>query len=152
MPVPPSDNASTTRSTSLIPTNSSTSSSLIPRHGSIPPPSLPSSLARTTTTTTPPANHHHPRRSDSGTGRAAAAAAAKTSDAYAITSPPQIRRTESERVKLLVSDPNATTVEPHRVLCAVCGRWIQLRKNSTYCTAPWIQHVGKCVKRNGPNR
>ncbi|KAF8585474.1 hypothetical protein K439DRAFT_1660249 [Ramaria rubella] len=64
----------------------------------------------------------------------------------------QVRRTEEERINFLKSDPHATTVEPHRILCAICGRWIQLRKNSTYCTAPWEQHVKKCAARHDTPR
>ena len=66
----------------------------------------------------------------------------ETSSAYV-----QLRRTEDERLSFLLSDPHATTVEPHRILCAICRRWIQLRKNSTYCTAPWVQHARKCAAR-----
>ncbi|KAF8512328.1 hypothetical protein JB92DRAFT_3117228 [Gautieria morchelliformis] len=71
---------------------------------------------------------------------------------YSSSGSVQIRRTEEERVKFLESDPRATMVEAHRILCAICGRWIQLRKNSTYCTAPWVQHARKCAAKHSTQR
>ncbi|KAF8489418.1 hypothetical protein BU17DRAFT_72754 [Hysterangium stoloniferum] len=42
-------------------------------------------------------------------------------------------RTEEERAELLRRDPRCHTVEERRVLCALCGLWIKLRNNTTYC-------------------
>jgi hypothetical protein len=38
-------------------------------------------------------------------------------------------------------------VEPHRVFCALCHKWVQLRQDSTFCAYPWQQHRSKCVIR-----
>ncbi|KAF8512829.1 hypothetical protein JB92DRAFT_2830645 [Gautieria morchelliformis] len=53
-------------------------------------------------------------------------------------------RTEAERAEALRNDPRTSRVEPRRVLCGMCGVWIKLRNNTTYCATPWLVHAQKC--------
>ncbi|KAH9052305.1 hypothetical protein EDB87DRAFT_1724507, partial [Lactarius vividus] len=57
------------------------------------------------------------------------------------------RRNAEQRAALLRSDPLLAQVEPHRVFCALCRKWVQLRQDSTFCAYPWQQHRSKCVIR-----
>jgi len=56
-------------------------------------------------------------------------------------------RTEKERAEILRCDPRCHAVEERRVLCGLCGLWIKLRNNTTYCTTPWMVHVKRCSIR-----
>ncbi|EIN12701.1 hypothetical protein PUNSTDRAFT_141327 [Punctularia strigosozonata HHB-11173 SS5] len=58
------------------------------------------------------------------------------------------RRSLDERAADLRGDPHLREVEAHRVLCAICDRWIQLRQDAAYCTLPWTQHREKCLERS----
>lgn len=58
------------------------------------------------------------------------------------------RRNAEQRAALLRSDPLLAQVEPHRVFCALCRKWVQLRQDSTFCAYPWQQHRSKCVIRH----
>ena len=57
------------------------------------------------------------------------------------------RRSAEERADILRKDPLLTEVEPNKVLCALCRKWVQLRQDSSYCAYPWYQHKSKCVLR-----
>ena len=57
------------------------------------------------------------------------------------------RRNADQRAASLRADPLIGEVEPNRVFCTVCRKWVQLRQDSTYCAYPWHQHRGKCLKR-----
>lgn len=57
------------------------------------------------------------------------------------------RRNAEQRAASLRSDPLIGEVEPNRVFCTICRKWVQLRQDSTYCAYPWHQHRGKCLKR-----
>ncbi|GJJ08264.1 hypothetical protein Clacol_002474 [Clathrus columnatus] len=58
------------------------------------------------------------------------------------------RLTDAENRKaVLEADLNAASVEPHRVLCALCKKWVKLRPNSTYCSAPWQNHIRRCMAK-----
>ncbi|KAI0046046.1 hypothetical protein FA95DRAFT_1672021 [Auriscalpium vulgare] len=59
------------------------------------------------------------------------------------------RRNAVQREALLRGDPLLTQVEPNRVFCSLCRKWVQLRQDSTYCAYPWQQHRGKCLLRHG---
>lgn len=56
-------------------------------------------------------------------------------------------RTEKERLAYFLADPYVAEVQPHRVLCNSCEKWIRLRKNSTYCNTPWDIHRRACLER-----
>ncbi|TCD68019.1 hypothetical protein EIP91_011630 [Steccherinum ochraceum] len=58
------------------------------------------------------------------------------------------RRNAEQREAALRSDPLISEVEPNRVFCSVCRKWVQLRQDSTYCAYPWVQHRGKCLARH----
>lgn len=57
------------------------------------------------------------------------------------------RRNAEQRAAALRADTLITQVEPNRVFCSLCKKWVQLRQDSSYCAYPWMQHRGKCVKR-----
>ncbi|KAI0954778.1 hypothetical protein AcW1_006564 [Taiwanofungus camphoratus] len=58
------------------------------------------------------------------------------------------RRNAEQRAAQLRSDPLVGEVEPNRVFCSLCQKWVQLRQDSSYCAYPWLQHRGKCLKRH----
>ncbi|KAI0262362.1 hypothetical protein BC834DRAFT_925275 [Gloeopeniophorella convolvens] len=58
------------------------------------------------------------------------------------------RRNAEQRAAQLRADPLLAHVEPHRVFCALCSKWVQLRQDSTFCAYPWQQHRTKCVIRH----
>ncbi|KAI0057394.1 hypothetical protein BV25DRAFT_1831234 [Artomyces pyxidatus] len=63
-------------------------------------------------------------------------------------SPPESRRRNAEqRAAILRADPLLTDVEPNRVFCSLCRKWVQLRQDSSYCAYPWQQHRSKCLLR-----
>ncbi|CCM02636.1 uncharacterized protein FIBRA_04740 [Fibroporia radiculosa] len=57
------------------------------------------------------------------------------------------RRNAEQRAAQLRADPLLGDVEPNRVFCRVCQKWVQLRQDSSYCAYPWQQHRSKCLKR-----
>jgi len=63
------------------------------------------------------------------------------------TSPDSRRRNAEQRAATLRSDLLLGAVEPNRVFCTLCRKWVQLRQDSAYCAYPWLQHRGKCLKR-----
>ncbi|KAF8268837.1 hypothetical protein EI94DRAFT_1095948 [Lactarius quietus] len=58
------------------------------------------------------------------------------------------RRNAEQRAAHLRADPLLAHVEPHRVFCALCRKWVQLRQDSSFCAYPWQQHRSKCVIRH----
>jgi hypothetical protein len=58
------------------------------------------------------------------------------------------RKNETQRRAALEGDRLLSAVEPSRVYCSLCQKWVQLRQDSTYCAYPWVQHRAKCVVRN----
>lgn len=62
--------------------------------------------------------------------------------------PLRARRLHAEgRKEILEADPNAELVEPYRVLCRLCQKWVKLRPKSTFCSAPWQSHIRRCIAR-----
>jgi hypothetical protein len=57
------------------------------------------------------------------------------------------RRTAEQRAASLRADRLISAVEPTRVFCTVCNKWVQLRRDSSYCSYPWVQHRRKCLAR-----
>ncbi|KAI0075320.1 hypothetical protein K474DRAFT_1709125 [Panus rudis PR-1116 ss-1] len=57
------------------------------------------------------------------------------------------RRNAEQRAAALRSDPLIGEVEPNRVFCSLCQKWVQLRQDSSYCAHPWLQHRSKCLNR-----
>ncbi|KAI9459734.1 hypothetical protein BJY52DRAFT_358082 [Lactarius psammicola] len=57
------------------------------------------------------------------------------------------RRNAEQRAEHLRNDQLLLHVEPHRVFCRLCQKWVQLRQDSTFCAYPWQQHRSKCVIR-----
>ncbi|OJT02938.1 hypothetical protein TRAPUB_6477 [Trametes pubescens] len=57
------------------------------------------------------------------------------------------RRNADQRAAALRADPLLGEVEPARVFCKLCQKWVQLRQDSTFCSYPWLQHRAKCLQR-----
>lgn len=57
------------------------------------------------------------------------------------------RKNAEQRAAVLRSDPLLREVEPNRVFCGLCNKWVQLRQDSSYCAYPWHQHRTKCLAR-----
>ena len=57
------------------------------------------------------------------------------------------RRNAEQRAATLRADRLIGEVEPNRVFCSLCQKWVQLRQDSSYCAYPWLQHRGKCWAR-----
>lgn len=57
------------------------------------------------------------------------------------------RRNAEQRAGSLRADPLIAQVEPNRVFCSLCHKWVQLRQDSSYCAYPWLQHRSKCLAR-----
>lgn len=57
------------------------------------------------------------------------------------------RRNAEQRAATLRGDALVGEVEPNRVFCTLCKKWVQLRQDSSYCAYPWLQHRGKCLTR-----
>ncbi|KAF5387181.1 hypothetical protein D9615_002151 [Tricholomella constricta] len=58
------------------------------------------------------------------------------------------RRNAEHRAAILRGDTLIAAVEPNRVFCSLCQKWVQLRQDSSYCAYPWLQHRGKCLARS----
>ncbi|KAF5357496.1 hypothetical protein D9758_012516 [Tetrapyrgos nigripes] len=58
------------------------------------------------------------------------------------------RRNAEQRAATLRADKLIKHVEPSRVFCSLCAKWVQLRQDSSYCAYPWLQHRGKCLARH----
>ncbi|KAF8624935.1 hypothetical protein AX17_006961 [Amanita inopinata Kibby_2008] len=58
------------------------------------------------------------------------------------------RRNAEQRAATLRADSLIGEVEPNRVFCSLCQKWVQLRQDSSYCAYPWLQHRGKCLARH----
>jgi hypothetical protein len=61
------------------------------------------------------------------------------------------RRNAEHRAEALRADSLIGKVEPNRVFCTMCQKWVQLRQDSSYCAYPWLQHRGKCMARQYVN-
>ena len=57
------------------------------------------------------------------------------------------RRNAEQREAVLRADVLLKEVQPNRVFCGLCEKWVQLRQDSSYCAYPWVQHRQKCVAR-----
>ncbi|KAG7445071.1 uncharacterized protein BT62DRAFT_933487 [Guyanagaster necrorhizus] len=58
------------------------------------------------------------------------------------------RRNAEQRAATLRADALIVSVEPNRVFCSLCQKWVQLRQDSSFCAYPWLQHRGKCLMRS----
>jgi hypothetical protein len=54
------------------------------------------------------------------------------------------RKRKAERAAELAQDP----VEPHRVYCKLCHRWVGLHHQKEYFTYTWLKHIDKCEAKN----
>ncbi|KAI5121436.1 hypothetical protein M0805_006197 [Coniferiporia weirii] len=61
----------------------------------------------------------------------------------------RMHRTEEFRKEELKNDPRTSTVLPDKILCGMCGRWIQMRRDVAYSAQNWLKHAGICEVRSG---
>ncbi|KAL5476734.1 hypothetical protein ACEPAI_2920 [Sanghuangporus weigelae] len=61
----------------------------------------------------------------------------------------RMHRTEEERKQELESDPRTKIVHPEKILCRMCDRWIQMRRDVSYSPQNWLKHAGICEQRTG---
>lgn len=59
------------------------------------------------------------------------------------------RRTEGERIQVLNGYAECGEMEPHRVFCTRCNKWVNLGKKQTYAVQPWEKHRIRCDQK-GP--
>ncbi|KIY70563.1 hypothetical protein CYLTODRAFT_408791 [Cylindrobasidium torrendii FP15055 ss-10] len=64
--------------------------------------------------------------------------------AESLISTNRVRRTEVERIAYFENQSECGTVEPHRVNCTRCRKWVSLGKKQTYAVKPWEKHREKC--------
>ncbi|KAG1880538.1 hypothetical protein C8R48DRAFT_684464 [Suillus tomentosus] len=60
----------------------------------------------------------------------------------------RIRRSESERIQYFKDQSQCDDMEPHRVHCARCDKWINLGRRQTYAVRPWEIHRRRCDPRS----
>src|SRR5277367_4067881 len=56
---------------------------------------------------------------------------------------PKVRRTEAERIQIFMGDPKCGGVEPYRVYCTPCNKWLSLGRNP-YGVSHWYRHCERC--------
>lgn len=112
---------------------------------SLPPPSA---SARAAVAQSAPVHSQSPSQPSPSATTPYSAASFKdyTPNNYNGTQEPR-RRNADQRAAALRADTLLEEVEPNRVLCKMCRKWVQLRQDSTYCAYPWIQHRSKCQKK-----
>ena len=61
----------------------------------------------------------------------------------------RMHRSEQSRKEELESDPRTKTVLTDRILCGMCEKWIQMRRDVAYSPQNWLKHAGICEVRSG---
>ncbi|KAF7330209.1 GLTP domain-containing protein [Mycena venus] len=57
------------------------------------------------------------------------------------------RHSAEQRAAALRADVLIREVEPYRVFCGLCTKWVKLKADSSYCAYPWLKHRNRCVVR-----
>ena len=138
-------------SIAVHPSASSSKPASIPAANSVPPPSK--HLLAMVSSSTLPAPHSRPSITRKTTEQSTSSTSTFTptfkdlNPSNFAPSQETRRRNADQRAASLRSDPYISQVEPNRVFCSVCKKWVQLRQDSSYCAYPWVQHRDKCLKR-----
>ncbi|KAI0358176.1 hypothetical protein OH77DRAFT_1421476 [Trametes cingulata] len=111
---------------------------------SLPPPPAASARAAVAQSMSASSSQHSPSAPPSATGTFNTTFKEYTPSTF--THEPR-RRNADQRAAALRADPLLGEVEPGRVFCKLCHKWVQLRQDSTYCSYPWEQHRAKCLQR-----
>ncbi|EJD05449.1 uncharacterized protein FOMMEDRAFT_17747 [Fomitiporia mediterranea MF3/22] len=61
----------------------------------------------------------------------------------------RMHRSEESRKLELENDDRTKIVQPDKILCAMCDRWIQMRRDVSYSPQNWLKHAGICEQRTG---
>lgn len=48
----------------------------------------------------------------------------------------------------LLDDPRVKAVEPNRIQCNICEKWLKLNEIMTYAPYNWYKHIERCLERN----
>ena len=48
----------------------------------------------------------------------------------------------------LLADPRVKAVEPNRIQCNICEKWLKLNEIMSYAPYNWYKHIERCVERN----
>lgn len=76
-------------------------------------------------------------------------------DGPPLTAPPAVwrgkvraRTTVEERYARMSADDRIQVLEPHRVQCSFCDRWVKLQVKVEYDPTNWHTHVSKCALKS----
>ncbi|KAH7867824.1 hypothetical protein F5879DRAFT_952570 [Lentinula edodes] len=64
--------------------------------------------------------------------------------ADSIISVNRVRRSENERIEYFKNQPECGSLEPNRVKCLRCQKYVALGKQTTYSVRPWEKHRARC--------
>ncbi|KAI0339386.1 hypothetical protein BDW22DRAFT_1336029, partial [Trametopsis cervina] len=121
----------------------------IPSANSVPPPSkhLMALVSASSMPAAPVPASHRPPISRHTTGSTTSTTFKDLTPSNFAPSQESRRRNAEQRAASLRADPLLRDVEANRVFCSMCEKWVQLRQDSSFCAYPWVQHRGKCMKR-----
>lgn len=73
----------------------------------------------------------------------------KPEEPLSISAGKRPHRTEMHRKEELERDPRARIVLAEKILCAMCDKWIQMRRDISYSGQNWLKHAESCQNRMG---
>lgn len=73
----------------------------------------------------------------------------KPEEPLSISAGKRSHRTEIHRKEELERDPRARIVLAEKILCAMCDKWIQMRRDISYSGQNWLKHAESCQNRLG---
>ncbi|KAF5379362.1 hypothetical protein D9757_007611 [Collybiopsis confluens] len=56
----------------------------------------------------------------------------------------RVRRTEEERIEYFKNQPECSSLEPNRVKCTRCQKYVALGNKTSYNVRPWEKHRARC--------
>ncbi len=60
---------------------------------------------------------------------------------------PESRALVEDRKQRFLKDERVGEVEPHRVLCKLCQKWLKLSNDVEYATYNWYKHIKRCDEK-----
>lgn len=73
----------------------------------------------------------------------------KPEEPLSISAGKRPHRSEIHRKEELERDPRARIVLAEKILCAMCDKWIQMRRDISYSSQNWLKHAESCQNRMG---
>ncbi|KAF8448921.1 hypothetical protein L210DRAFT_3523478 [Boletus edulis BED1] len=89
-------------------------------------------------------NHETPVQVKGGISRRRLHHVVPKSEAPSSSPSRSVRRTTAQRRAFLRDEPLAGEVEPHRVYCLECEKWIKLSLHTEYAISNWTSHKQRC--------